>query len=233
MKNRPLRITQAALLWACAMLWSFSAPHVSAQHIIDSSLAPSQVSAPASKSWQQLTPQQKQALAPLGAQWGALTGPQQNKWLVISKNFQQMSVAEQITMHNRMADWVGLSPQQRNVARLNFQAVQKNLPKEDKRAKWEAYQALSTEEKRQLSAGALSLNKSAAPTAKPVEAHRLVQTPLRATDTAPDSTRPATAVIDRKTLLPKAPAIAAPAPLPVPDVNSNDVPRSAPETSPS
>jgi hypothetical protein len=154
--------------------------------------------APTSRAWRQLTPLQRQALAPLGAQWGALTPLQQNKWLNISKNFTQLPVADQVTMHSRMADWVDLSPQQRNLARLNFNQMQK-LPKEDKKAKWEAYQALPAEEKRLLSASTASPAKSAAPTIKPLEAHRQVQTPVKAL--AGDS--PQTAIIDRKTLLPR------------------------------
>ncbi len=169
---------------------------------------------PTSTAWRQLTPRQKEALAPLGAQWSALTAQQQNKWLAVSKNFTQMSVADQITMHARMTDWVALSPQQRNLARLNFNTLQ-NLPKEDKKAKWEAYQALPEEEKRLLSAGTKPLAKNAAPTAKPLEAHRQVQThnkPAIGNATAPTA-------IDRKTLLPRSPAVASPAssvPLPSP-----------------
>ncbi len=60
----------------------------------------------ATNAWRQLTPVQKQALAPLGAQWGALTAQQQSKWLIISKNFSELPVANQITIHARMADWV-------------------------------------------------------------------------------------------------------------------------------
>ncbi len=186
---------------------------------------------PASKAWQQLSPKQKQALAPLGAQWGALTPQQQNKWLAISTNFTQLSVADQITMHARMADWVALSPQQRNLARLNFNKLQ-NLPKEDKKAKWEAYQALPAEEKRLLSAGSKALPKNAAPTAKPLEPHRQVQTPLKAaTGNAPA----ATIAIDRKTLLPRPAALAAPAPdVPMPSTTGTpDGVRQATETAPS
>ena len=183
-----------------------------------------------SKAWQQLTPKQKQALAPLGAQWGALTSQQQNKWLAISTNFTQLPVSDQVTMHARMADWVSLSPQQRNLARLNFNKLQ-NLPKEDKKAKWEAYQALSTEERRLLSAGSVPLTNSAAPTAKPLEAHRQVQTPSRpasGNQNVPTS-------IDRKTLLPRPPALATPAttqPTPTQPV-SPDTARQATETAPS
>ena len=186
--------------------------------------------APASQAWQQLTPRQKQALAPLGAQWGALTAQQQNKWLAISQNFAQLSVADQITMHARMTDWVALSPQQRNLARLNFNTLQ-SVPKEDKKAKWEAYQALSAEEKRLLSAGSAPPPKSAAPTAKPLEAHRQVKTPVRP---AP-GTQPAPTAIDRKTLLPRPPALATPAPsVPTPQQpGTPDTTRQATETAPS
>jgi len=192
------------------------------------------VAPPASQNWQQLTPRQKQALAPLGAQWGALTPQQQSKWLAISQNFLQMSVAEQVTMHARMTDWVALSPRQRNLARFNFNTIQ-NLPKEDKKAKWEAYQALSAEEKRQLSAGAQAPTKSAAPTARPVEPQRLVQTPLRTTESTRDAPpRPAAPAIDRKTLLPRPAAVAIPAPTaPASETMSPDTTRSATEISPS
>jgi Protein of unknown function (DUF3106) len=189
--------------------------------------------APPSQAWQQLTPRQKQALAPLGAQWGALTPQQQNKWLAISRNFAQLSVAEQITMHARMTDWVALSPQQRNLARLNFNTLQ-SVPKEDRKAKWEAYQALSAEEKRLLSAGSGTPPKSAAPTAKPLEPHRQVKTPVRPAHGTPPTVPTA---IDRKTLLPRPAAQTTPAtmaPIPtLPPTGTPDTNRPATETAPS
>jgi hypothetical protein len=181
-----------------------------------------------SSTWRQLTPMQRQALAPLGAQWSALTPQQQTKWLTISKNFNQLPVADQITMHSRMADWVDLSPQQRNLARLNFNQMQ-SLPKEDKKAKWEAYQALTAEEKRLLVAGTASPAKSAAPTAKPVEPHRQVQTPVRAA--AGSASQPST--IDRKTLLPLQPTLATPSPNQPSPTEMPEGLKPASETSPS
>jgi hypothetical protein len=181
-----------------------------------------------SSAWRQLTPMQRQALAPLGAQWSALTAQQQTKWLTISKNFTQLPVADQVTMHSRMADWVDLSPQQRNLARLNFNQMQ-SLPKEDKKAKWEAYQALTAEEKRLLVAGTASPAKSAAPTAKPVEPHRQVQTPVRAA--AGSASQPST--IDRKTLLPLQPTLATPSPNQPSPTEMPEGLKPASETSPS
>jgi hypothetical protein len=184
-----------------------------------------------SPSWQQLTSRQKQALAPLGSQWAALTPQQQSKWLTISQNFSQLSASEQTTMHARMADWVALSPQQRNLARYNFNTLQ-NLPKEDKKAKWEAYQALSAEEKQLLSTKYSAPAKSAATTTKPLESHRLVHPPVKSVDVSRAVNVPA---IDRKTLLPRPPALAAPtqaSPASSTDTPS-DAARNATEISPS
>lgn len=166
--------------------------------------APSQLS----QAWRQLTPMQKQALAPLGAQWGALNAQQQSKWLAISKNFTKLPVADQITMHARMADWVALSPQQRHLARLNYNQLQK-LPTVDKKAKWEAYQALPAEEKRLFTADSANLVKSTAPTAKPLEAHRRVQVAVPTTR----GKTPQPSAVDQKTLLPITPALAVPNPI--------------------
>jgi len=198
------RAPQTAVKAAAGLCLVLAVQNAGAQSTVEevrtppiASAAPSE--APTSRAWQQLSPLQKQALAPLGAQWSALSAQQQNKWLTLSQNFSRLSVAEQVTMHSRMADWVDLSPQKRNLARLNFNQLQ-SLPKEDKKAKWEAYQALSSQEKQVLSAGTAPPPKSAAPTAKPLEPRRIVQPIVRAA-TSEQSGQPA--LIDRKTLLPR------------------------------
>ena len=227
-----MKLGGAWLLSACLSTVAAQSPELQTSVAVPGTTSTPQMTQPsASKAWQQLTPKQKQALAPLGAQWGALTAQQQNKWLALSTNFTQLSVADQVTMHERMADWVALSPQQRNLARLNFNKLQ-NLPKEDKKAKWEAYQALSAEEKRLLAAGAKALPKNAAPTAKPLEPHRQVQTPVKSSAGNPPASNIA---IDRKTLLPRPAAMAVPTPN-VPSPASTETPdgvRQATETAPS
>ena len=87
---------------------------------------------------------------------------------------------------------------QRNQARLNFNTVQ-SVSKDEKKSRWDAYQALSEEEKRKLSAGVLTTSKTAAPTSKPSSSERLVQPTVR---TLPAAALPARAPIDKKTLLP-------------------------------
>jgi hypothetical protein len=71
------------------------------------------------------------------------------KWIALSVNFQSMAPAEQLKLHARMNEWVAFSQQERMQARLNF-TQSKQLPQSHKTATWEAYQALSPEEKTRL-----------------------------------------------------------------------------------
>jgi hypothetical protein len=66
-----------------------------------------------------------------------------------------------------MHGWVKLSPEQRAQARINFSTA-KTLSPEEKQKQWEAYQALSPDEKTQLQAKAkANTPNSAALAAKP------------------------------------------------------------------
>ena len=152
-----------------------------------------------SSSWQQLSSSEKRALAPLATRWGELSDIQKGKWIAISRNFDQLSATDKAVMHERMTEWVKLSPTQRNQARLNFNTLQ-NLPKDEKKAKWDEYQSLSPEQKRQLSSVNQGPAKTTAPSSKPANAERLVPPP-RAWQAAP-ATTPTRAPIDKKTLLP-------------------------------
>lgn len=99
--------------------------------------------------WRELNPAQQQALGPLATHWDRLSEERKRKWLVISKNFSSLSAAEQVKLHRRMSEWITLSQQQRIQARQNFSEIKKLSP-EQKASEWEAYQALSAEEKRKL-----------------------------------------------------------------------------------
>ncbi len=165
--------------------------------------------------WSDLTEAQQQALAPLSEQWPTMNEPHKRKWLALSQNFSQLSADGQVTLQSRMREWAALSPQKRAAARLNFAGVQQ-LPQDDKKAKWEAYQALSPEAKRKLAAQQPQAVTGAAPVAKPVAASKLVLPPA-ATANKP-LPRIATDQLAPITLLPQAatpvtaPAASAPAP---------------------
>lgn len=133
--------------------------------------------------WMDLTESQQQALAPLSQLWPTMTEPHKRKWLAISQNFGQLSADEQTTVQGRMREWAALSPQQRTAARLNY-ADAKQLLQDDKKAKWEAYQALSPEAKQKLAAQQGQPVLGAAPAIKPVSPAKLATPPVASTNKA-------------------------------------------------
>ena len=162
--------------------------------------------------WMDLTESQQQALAPLAQLWPTMTEPHKRKWLAISQNFGQLSADEQTTVQGRMREWAALSPQQRTAARLNY-ADAKQLLQEDKKAKWEAYQALSPEAKQKLAAQQPTQPvMGAAPAVKPVSPAKLATPPAANSNKA--LPRIATDQVAPSTLLPTPTTNTAPASAP-------------------
>ena len=134
--------------------------------------------------WQDLTSAQQQALTPLAQFWPSMTEPHKRKWLAICQNFAQLSNDEKLIVQGRMREWAALSPQQRTLARLNF-ADAKQLTQEEKRSKWEAYQALSPEAKQKLATQQTMPAVGVAPAVKPVSSHKLATTPVTGSGNKP------------------------------------------------
>ena len=159
--------------------------------------------ATAKSAWKDLTPAQQQALKPLAENWNSLATERRRKWLVISKNYPNLPPAEQAKLHSRMSEWVALSQQQRAQARLNFSQTKK-LSAEEKAAKWQAYQALSPEEKKKLAAKAPAKPAGVA-VVKTAPPQKLADVPV--THHAPISGSKLAAAkhpVDENTLLPQA-----------------------------
>jgi hypothetical protein len=135
--------------------------------------------------WVTLTTPQKLALYPLSERWALLSEAQKRRWLTLAANFASLPAEEQAKFHERMTDWASLSAQQRNQARLNY-AVTNRLAPDDKRAQWEAYQALSEEERMALAARGAPKPKGAATALRPVSPKKLAQVPA-ATEANPAS----------------------------------------------
>lgn len=153
--------------------------------------------------WAELTPAQQQALTPLAAKWDTISDAQKRKWLVVSQNYPKMSGAEQAKLHSRMSEWAALSPQQRTQARLNFGETQQLSP-DDKKAKWEAYQALPAEEKSKLAAKAAKPPATAA-AVKPVPAEKLTTVPQPQRVVKSPRIAAGVGQVDQNTLLPQSP----------------------------
>ena len=88
-------------------------------------------------SWQELTPQQQQILAPLANDWGSLSRKQQNNFIGIAKRYPQLTPIQQQRLQERMVKWSKLTPAQRQRARDKFQSVKK-LPPEKRAAEKQA-----------------------------------------------------------------------------------------------
>ena len=164
--------------------------------------------------WRDLTPAQQLSLTPLAAKWDTLGEAQKRKWIAIAANYPHLSPAEQVKLHSRMTEWVSLSPQQRSQARLNF-AESKQLTSSQKTATWEAYQALSPEEKKKLAVAATPKPAGAAIATKPVSPKKLATVPLtKETPKEMPKISPSKQTVNKNTLLPHAqpPAQAASAP---------------------
>jgi hypothetical protein len=109
---------------------------------------------PAAKSadkplWNQLTPIQKTALEPLHGEWDPMEGVRKQKWLEFTKSFATMTPDEQQRVHERMREWVKLTPEQRKVARQNF-IQSKTIAPNEKSATWETYKQLPDAQKQKL-----------------------------------------------------------------------------------
>lgn len=103
--------------------------------------------------WSSLSAAQKNALRPLERDWASIDAGRKSKWLGISQQFPSMAPLERERVQDRMAEWARLTPQQRGLARLQFKEAQQ-VPPDNRRVQWEAYQALPAENKRQLAAQA-------------------------------------------------------------------------------
>ena len=155
----------------------------------------------ANSNWKNLTQSQKKALAPLAPHWAQISIAQRNKWLVMSNNFDNLSPREQATLHHRMADWAALSPQQRAQARLSFNET-KTLGSDQKKSQWEAYQALSQDDRKKLAAQQTTKIQGAATASQAPSPQKVI--PLQGKSPPTESVNKSVPiiVIDKKTLLP-------------------------------
>ncbi|MGF6571032.1 putative Fe-S protein YdhL (DUF1289 family) [Paraburkholderia sp. GAS333] len=101
--------------------------------------------------WSRLTSAEHIALAPFEAQWDSFSDERKRKWIKIASRYPKMSPDAQKRLHDRMSEWVRMTPDQRRVARENYQ-VSKELPREARQNAWKAYQQLSPEQKEKLAA---------------------------------------------------------------------------------
>ncbi|MDF3834295.1 DUF3106 domain-containing protein [Cupriavidus basilensis] len=152
--------------------------------------------------WEELNPVQQHALAPLAGEWNSFPELNRRKWLKIAERYEKFSPAEQARLQTRMTEWVKMTPQQRRLARENYQ-ITRSLPAKKKTEAWDKYQQLPEEQKKNLAAaekvprrpGAVSALPSGRhlPTETNRQLHLQKKAPAGTTSTAMRKTEPASA----------------------------------------
>ncbi len=142
------RLLGSLLAMGCLGLLGSLAWHPSAQATTNAQPAvASTMGAPSD--WSQLSASQRKALAPLASQWASLAPSSRVKWVEVARRFDQLAPSEQARVQERMASWAALPSDRRGEARLRYQQS-RQLPAGQRQEKWQAYQALSNEEKQDL-----------------------------------------------------------------------------------
>ncbi len=188
---------------------------------------PIAVTAPASASadsWNNLTPLQRQALAPLVRDWPNFSSEHRQKWLVFAAKFQKMTPDVQKRAQEKMDAWAKLTPEQRLAARENY--IRSNKLEPDQRAqKWQEYQQLTPEQRAQLASHpdkkklitnlpspAESKEKKLQPLKKPKKPVSATPAPAAKPSTAVPTAAPASVpAVTPAGAVPAAPPVAAPA----------------------
>ncbi len=114
----------------------------------------------------QLTPQQKDILAPLAKGWNGMENIRRKKWLGIADHYPSMKPEEQQRMQYRMREWANLTAEQRAKVRSSYRDFNQ-LPPEQKQAvkqKWDAYTNLTPEQQQRLRENSKSSKLLAPPT---------------------------------------------------------------------
>jgi Protein of unknown function (DUF3106) len=163
------------------------------------------------RAWSSLTPAQQTALQPLQDSWTSIDGVHKRKWVEIAERFPSLTAADQARIQGRMAHWAQLTPSERWQTRLNYLQAQQ-IQASQRSTQWEAYQALTPEQREQLAAKASAAGASGAGFSRPSSATSsgattsLVDSRLsgaRANDTGKLKIETHANLVDSKTLLPK------------------------------
>lgn len=111
---------------------------------------------PKQPNWAQMSPEDRQILAPLESRWDGFTAQRKKMWLGIAKSYPTMPPEEQAKVQRRLESWVKLSQAERRTVREGYKDLQK-LPPEKKQTlkqQWDEYNKLPEEERRRLSSSA-------------------------------------------------------------------------------
>ena len=102
--------------------------------------------------WSELTPQQRQVLAPLANDWNSIEPFRRKKWMGIAQRYPSMTAEQQQRVQGQMKTWATMTPEERNAARQKFKQLNKATPEQRAiiRKEWEQYKELPEADKQKL-----------------------------------------------------------------------------------
>jgi len=105
-------------------------------------ISPAFAAATKAPNWAELTPAQKEILAPLEPEWNGMEVQRRKNWLKRAERYPNMTPEQQQRMRSRMQEWAKLTPEQRAQARAKFKNMQRLPPekRQEIKRKWDQYQ---------------------------------------------------------------------------------------------
>lgn len=105
-------------------------------------------------SWDELSREQQQVLAPLAPDWNNFSARRKRKWLGIAERYPVMEPLEQAKVQRKMRPWSKLTPEQRRAARKRFKKLQELATQKQQSLseKWEEYRRIPEAERKQFEA---------------------------------------------------------------------------------
>ena len=161
---RLLESLAAAALIAAAGVFASAAVAAQAEYAGPSTTPASAKPDAGGPRWTELSPAHRKVLAPLSGDWNGLDARSKERWMDVAGRYPKMAPDEQQRANQRMGEWAHMTVAQRTQARMNFQET-RNVSKEEREARWKAYQALPEEQKRELAAKRAAAPASSAPAA--------------------------------------------------------------------
>ena len=99
--------------------------------------------------WEDLDETQQEILAPFAPEWNTWPIAEKRSWLAFADRMQQLPEAQRQRARRRILEWANMSPEERRIARLNYQNARRR-PMPERVKEWERYQSFSYAERERL-----------------------------------------------------------------------------------
>ncbi|MEZ5660493.1 MAG: DUF3106 domain-containing protein [Burkholderiaceae bacterium] len=96
--------------------------------------------------WQALNESQRTVLAPFRAEWSRWPLQEREIWIRLADQVPRLDTEQRGHALARIREWAALSPDERSVARRNFQLA-RTLGRDDRIRQWERYNSMTPEQR--------------------------------------------------------------------------------------